>query len=880
LNYDIKGDIECPEDIVLGCLEDYTDLSITGILQLTAECGDISFGYIDNTTQLSDCGDQVITRLWYSDYDQDGEYDMEKDEQVCEQIISLIHEPFDPSSIKWPPHYTGENVDGIIRECESDSTISYDGNISLPEPLSCSDVLESCEPEWLDTDCGLIVLSSETVLITFDPESCFKLVRQWVIIDWCNYVPNQTNSEADEFEWVYDLSYGDCEEGGCLQDSGNVYARYKSYSSDAEYTYNQVIKVFDTEPIEVEEVSIEVCINNNCDASEPITKDVGESTCGKTVSWLVSVFNRDNMQDVIWTESFSNSPSISYTIEGVVPGQYLIQYVIIDGCNNRSITVDSLTLIDCSSPVPLCLESLSTALIDNEGYVDIWASDFNKGSYDNCDSESELIYTFSSTHPDTDSNYESSMQSSFIRISCEGLSGDTILNSGVSGYYPLQVYVWDQHGNYEYCNVRLRVDDTNDICEDISTETSIIAGALYTEEGDAIEFAKVSLSSPEILHDILTETPVDGSYAFTSNPLYQSYTINASRNDDHLNGISTLDVLLVQAHILGNKPFTSPYQVIAADVNNDENISAIDLIELRKLILGVSEEFSKSPSWKFVDAQQTFQDVSKPWPLNDYLLIDGLGSDLDNQDLIGVKMGDVSVNAVANSLMKSRPRSNRPITWHTTDRAFEEGDLIKIPIQNQDLYDVYGFQFTLDHDNLVFERVESENGAVHQGHIGIHDGFITMSWSELSPLQSDAEIFTWVFRAVSDGVLSTAISVNSGKTLNAAYIGDEYEEYFVEISFSEEDPSNTVESYFDLLQNRPNPFSKDTEIGFYVPYAAEGSLVLFDVTGNLVKKYEGTFKRGLNSIHVDRASLNSAGLYFYQLNVGPYSSTRRMILVD
>ncbi|MEP7269115.1 MAG: dockerin type I domain-containing protein [Saprospiraceae bacterium] len=52
--------------------------------------------------------------------------------------------------------------------------------------------------------------------------------------------------------------------------------------------------------------------------------------------------------------------------------------------------------------------------------------------------------------------------------------------------------------------------------------------------------------------------------------------------------------------MLGIERLKSPYKKIAADVNNDNDISAIDLLELRKLILGIYDKLPDNTSWKFV----------------------------------------------------------------------------------------------------------------------------------------------------------------------------------------------------------------------------------------------------------------------------------------
>lgn len=67
-----------------------------------------------------------------------------------------------------------------------------------------------------------------------------------------------------------------------------------------------------------------------------------------------------------------------------------------------------------------------------------------------------------------------------------------------------------------------------------------------------------------------------------------------------LNGVSTLDMVYILKQILGQEVFTTPAQLMAADVNNNGAITVADFVEIRKLILGITDKFSNSPSWRFI----------------------------------------------------------------------------------------------------------------------------------------------------------------------------------------------------------------------------------------------------------------------------------------
>src|SRR5205085_7029969 len=109
-------------------------------------------------------------------------------------------------------------------------------------------------------------------------------------------------------------------------------------------------------------------------------------------------------------------------------------------------------------------------------------------------------------------------------------------------------------------------------------------------------------------------TNSDGKFIFSNVPVPAQYTISAERNDAPRNGVSTLDLVQIQKHLLGIQLLSSPYDLIAADANNSQTVSAIDLVELRKLILGIYTELPNNKSWRFVDKSFQFADPSHPWP--------------------------------------------------------------------------------------------------------------------------------------------------------------------------------------------------------------------------------------------------------------------------
>jgi hypothetical protein len=86
-------------------------------------------------------------------------------------------------------------------------------------------------------------------------------------------------------------------------------------------------------------------------------------------------------------------------------------------------------------------------------------------------------------------------------------------------------------------------------------------------------------------------------------------------------------------------------------------------------------------------------------------------------------------------------------------------------------------------------------------------------------------------------------------------------------------------STYELAQNYPNPFNPSTTIQFSIPTAGVVRLVLYDILGRQVatlldeEKAPGTYKVDFNG------SQFASGTYFYRLQAGTFSDTKKLLLL-
>jgi len=79
-----------------------------------------------------------------------------------------------------------------------------------------------------------------------------------------------------------------------------------------------------------------------------------------------------------------------------------------------------------------------------------------------------------------------------------------------------------------------------------------------------------------------------------------------------------------------------------------------------------------------------------------------------------------------------------------------------------------------------------------------------------------------------------------------------------------------------LHQNRPNPFERRTQIGFYLPRPTEAELIIRDALGREVWRKRRQYAAGEQRETVELSL--SAGVYYYSLKTERTRLTKSMIV--
>ncbi len=451
---------------------------------------------------------------------------------------------------------------------------------------------------------------------------------------------------------------------------------------------------------------------------------------------------------------------------------------------------------------------------------------------------------------------------------------------GDTGRIAVEIWAKDQSGLISNCTTTIYVNDSNNICR--SPTVPALLGQTMTEEGRAIS-AKIAVTSPAMSAMSQNSNPT-GAFTFSNLVRNGNYNVTPRRDSDYINGVTTFDIALISRHILGSELLRSPYKLIAADVNRDGSIDALDLLITRRVVLRQIDSFPNNRSWRFVPKNYTFPSSIEPILVTfpTFLAYANVTDTVFNADFIAMKTGDINGSASNMPLTNSiQPRSHNTFILEAQDVVLEAGKIYEIPIKTPKL-DPEAFQFTLNYDIhslklYAFESLDLYNFSSSNYALFADRGKVTMSWNSSDSKKEPVNMFILKLQATRSIRLSEALHLSSDLTPAEAYssAGDRMA---VDLRFTK---GNIVTSDFQLFQNNPNPFNGSTQIQFRLPEASDAKLTVFDETGRILRVQQDFFNKGNNEITLNfQDNPNASGVLFYRLDTPKHSATQRMVLLN
>ena len=400
----------------------------------------------------------------------------------------------------------------------------------------------------------------------------------------------------------------------------------------------------------------------------------------------------------------------------------------------------------------------------------------------------------------------------------------------------------------------------------------VISGNITNIKDISFNNVDVILEGPE---RIQVTTNAKGEYSFGEKTKGANYKVHASKNDDILNGVSTLDLVYIQRHILGIETLTDPYLQIAADINNNRAITVGDLSELRKVVLGSKSSFTDNTSWRFIDKGYQFLpgEDALTQTFTELYNIDRLSTDM-KINFVAVKVGDLNNNAVCNSNTNVvDTRSAKGI--FTTDMALVKGETYTMDIQSDQAGLWAGFQGRFVGAAIEILDVTAGSLDIASNDFRAVGGQLTIAYParNLIHVAKDEKLFSITFRALANGKVSDMLTLATNFN-NEIYVNDDLITEKLTWRVGTNDTNLTGVTVI------PNPWSAQTQLTFNLENASNTGVSIFDNNGRLVYQKDMYLGAGHHSVTIDRNDLPTTGVYMYEVKSGAQLMRGRMIIVE
>jgi hypothetical protein len=727
--------ISCPDDITISCTYEFDpeDLSIFGSVvdgQSNVEPIIINGEIVGTDGFFKDNCEATVAEESFSDLDCGSgtiirtftATDLYGQFATCQQVITILSDN---------PFLESDITWPANFEMNGCDTIQADPTITD-------------EPSWGDNKCALVASTYDDQVFYISGGACIKILREWTVIDWCQYEAGQ---------------------------------------SIGIWTYLQEIKLKNNiAPTILECVDKDICSYDEDCTSELVTiTALANDDCTDSLN-LLYLWKLDLDDDGIIDET---GQGISFSRE-LLFGEHRVFWTVEDGCGNIDNCNYKITVRDCKNPTPYCNSSITTTIMPSAGMIQVWAVDFDFGSYDNCTAPEDLIFSFSQ-----DINDDNRV------ILCED-----IIN-GVAQIFTFELWVTDEYGNQERCDVKFIVQDNADVCGN-GTIKGKISGKVMTQHEKFVPGVELDFTASIDTFSGMEMTDEVGQFELKSTPEYLKYVFRPNFESDPNSGVSTLDLVMIQRHILEIAPFDNPYDILASDVSGNEKVTSSDLLTLRKMILGIISEWPKNQkNWVFVDSAYVFDDEANPYYYPDSIVIQTLYDTADQVNFVAVKMGDVNGSYKpefkgSNNEIDVRSDLSFDIDINSTTQI--DGTIeYDLSIDDANLID--GLQFSLP----ILKGTIIQSDYLSDSEYVVVDNVLKVSWVNTTQEHLDGQVF---------------IKLISPASLDLQFSNDLAPEIYIDLQSQtlELDESSSHDSFgsnyenITLIQATPNMFQNDLNL--------------------------------------------------------------------
>ena len=376
-------------------------------------------------------------------------------------------------------------------------------------------------PYWNKIWCSRPATSYSDDKFVFS-ESCVKIVRTWKVLDWCSYDP--------------------------------------AFPGRGVYQGTQVIKLVTTDP----NAKI-ICPKDTVVFADSLCEGAFVKLGIPTLASRCSIPYKIRNNSKFATQSLEDA-------SGFYPvGEYKFYFIAETGCEHEIKCEYKVTVLPKIPPTPYCLTSVILALMPmdtdqdgtpDEGMVEVWAKDLDKGSFHVCKNR-KLYFSFSADTSDR----------------------SRIFTCNEVGENEVELWITDQYGNQSHCKTKVIIQNNSGIqdCEPGSNLLTSNVVLKLSNPGLAQELELIDVQNPTVKFKLHQS---GNDFQFLNVPIHNQYILKWNSAITQLSDVLDMaDVQALYEIVQSKRTINTDFEKCIADLNEDQTIDMSDYYMLRSFVL-------------------------------------------------------------------------------------------------------------------------------------------------------------------------------------------------------------------------------------------------------------------------------------------------------
>ena len=176
----------------------------------------------------------------------------------------------------------------------------------------------------------------------------------------------------------------------------------------------------------------------------------------------------------------------------------------------------------------------------------------------------------------------------------------------------------DQNPNINPGRTEIPDNGIDENCDGLDeTDTTMISGRVQDIFSNPTVNVRILNSANG---QVLATTDQNGEFSVVVTN--ESIELSFAKDGDIAEGLSVSDIVLITNHLLQRRLFTSNLQNKIADVNDNGNVSTLDLVQIKNVILNRITSFGDRPIWNFDPPSVRISEIQNSINIRSYKLGD------------------------------------------------------------------------------------------------------------------------------------------------------------------------------------------------------------------------------------------------------------------